>query len=259
MIELGINDLEVYKQNLLKRKQSFVLEKKRTELNIFQHGKKIAKFKSNNSLSNLQRDDSKQILNLFATVKKSINKSLADNNYQVKKVRKKYDSTYSNKNLFYRLPIGTEFYYIDVKHCYWRIAYLKGYLSEYFYNKVLENKDLKIFRNMALSCIIAPKKKEFYSDGRLVYSVEEDTTIYNDVYESIRFTAWNLFGTITYDKIGKEKTIGYFTDGIMVFNEDVPLVRTILARNKLQYTIVKCIKVSDKEYLNSETNSVRRF
>ena len=38
--------------------------------------------------------------------------------------------------LFDSLPIGTRFYYADVKQCYWRIAYLKGYISEYFYKKV---------------------------------------------------------------------------------------------------------------------------
>jgi len=259
MIELNINDLDIYKGNLIKRKQSFVVEKKRNELNILQHGKKIAKFKNSNSLSHLQRDDSKNILNLFATVKKSINKYLLDNDLKVKKVHKKYDSTFTNRNLYSNLSNGSEFFYLDVKHCYWRLAYLKGYISEYFYLKVLENPDLKIFRNMALSCIIAPKKKEYYENGNLIWSIEEDTAIYNDVYESIRYSAWNIFGSITYEKIGKEKTIGYFTDGIMIFQEDVPLVRTILARNKLQYTIVKCVKVSDKEYLNTETNSVRRF
>lgn len=259
MIELTINDLDIYKSNLCRRKQSFVIEKKRSELNIFQHGKKIAKFRANNSLSHLERKDSKHILNLFASVKKSINKYLMDSNFKVKIVDKKYDSTFSNKLLFRSIANNSTFYYLDVKHCYWRIAYLKGYISEYFYLKVLENPDLKIFRNMALSCIIAPKSKDYYSNGEFLWSIEEDTSIYNDVYESIRFTAWNIFGSLTHEKIGKEKTIGYFTDGIMVFQEDLPLVRSVMARNKLQYNIVKCIKVSDKEYFNTDTNSIRRF
>jgi len=259
MIELNYKDLDIYKSNLLKRKTSFVIEKKRNEQNILVQGKRIAKFKANNSLSHLQREDSKHILNLFATVKKSINKYILDSNYNIQKVDKKYDSTYSNRGLFRELPIGFEFYYVDVKHCYWRIAYLKGYISEYFYLKVLENPDLKIFRNMALSCIIAPKTKEYYEDGKFICEITEDTEIYNDIYESIRFTAWNIFGSIAFEKIGKEKTIGYYTDGIMIFSEDVPKVRTILARNKLQYNIYKCKKVTDTEYLNEENNSIRRF
>lgn len=259
MLELTIDDLDIYKQNLNNKKKSFTLMKKRNEMNIFVDGKQIAKFKNKNSLYTLEKDESKSVLNLFATVKKSINKYLLDNDFKIEKVYKKHDSTYSNRALFDDLPVGFEFYYLDVKHCYWRIAYLKGYISEYFYLKVLENPELKIFRNMALSCIIAPKMKEYYKDGNLIWSIEEDTSIYNEVYESIRFTAWNIFGNLAFDKIGKEKTIGYYTDGIMCFQEDVPIVRTILARNKLQYKIVKCVKTDKRQYLNTETNQVRRF
>lgn len=259
MLELNMEDLDIYKSNLNNKRKSFTLMKKRNEMNLFVDGKPIAKFKNKNSLHHLEREESKGVLNLFATVKKSINKFLHDNDFKVQKVYKKYDSTYTNRILFDELPIGCEFYYLDVKHCYWRIAYLKGYISEYFYLKVLENPELKIFRNMALSCIIAPKMKEYYKNGKLIWSVHEDTTIYNDVYESIRFTAWNIFGTLAFEKIGKEKTIGYYTDGIMCFKEDVPLVRTILARNKLQYKLVKCIKTEHRMYLNTDTNEVRKF
>lgn len=259
MLQLNLNDLDIYKKNLNNKKKSFTLMRKRNEMNIFVDGKAIAKFKNKNSLHTLHKEESKSVLNLFATVKKSINKFLVDNDFNFQKVHKKYDSTYSNRILFDEMPIGCEFFYLDVKHCYWRIAYLKGYISEYFYLKVLDNPELKIFRNMALSCIIAPKSKEYYKEGEYVWGVEEDTRIYNDIYESIRFTAWNIFGSLTFEKIGKEKTIGYYTDGIMVFKEDVPLVRTILARNKLQYKVVKCIKTEHRMYLNTDTNEVRKF
>lgn len=259
MLELSLDDLDIYKLNLIKRKKSFSLERKRNEMNIFCDGKHIAKFKNKNSINHLGKDDGKVILNLFATVKKSINKYLLDSNFKVQRVHKKYDSTYTNRILFDELPIGSEFYYLDVRHCYWRIAYLKGYISEYFYLKVLENPELKIFRNMALSCIIAPKRKEYYREGNLIWEIEEDTRIYNDIYESIRFTAWNIFGTLAFEKIGKEKTIGYYTDGIMIFKEDIPLVRSVLARQKLQFSIVKCKKVEHRYYLNTETNQKRKF
>lgn len=259
MLELNLDDLDIYKKNLNEKKKSFTLMKKRNELNLFVDGKPIAKFKNKNSLHTLEKNESKGVLNLFATVKKSINKYLQENNFEVKRVYKKYDSTFSNRILFDSLPIGCEFYYVDVKHCYWRIAYLKGYISEYFYLKVLENPELKIFRNMALSCIIAPKMKEYYEDGNLIWSVEEDTSIYNDVYESIRFTAWNIFGSLAFEKLGKEKTIGYFTDGIMIFKEDLPSVKAVLARHKLQYKLVRCVKTEHRFYLNTETNQNRRF
>lgn len=259
MLELEFKDLAIYKDNLVKNKRTFFIQQKRNEINIVVGGKAICKIKKNNSLTFLAKDKSKEILTLFSVVKKSINKFLVENNFYVDKEPKKYDSTFSNRLLFDSLPIGTKFYYADVKHCYWRIAYLKGYISEYFYKKVLDNPELKLFRNMALSCIIAPKSMDYYINGILIHSIIEDTTIYNDVYESIRFKAWNIFGSLCFEKIGQEKTIGYYTDGIMCFNEDLPFVKTMLARNQLQYKIVPMIKIDYRKYINTETNEIRKF
>jgi hypothetical protein len=259
MIQLDISDLDTYKSNLINKKKTFLVQRKRNEMNIYVEGKRIAKFRGKNSMSGVDKEDSKHILNLFATVKKSINKYIVDNDFQIPVIPKKYDSVFTNRLLFDQLPIGSEFYYVDVKHCYWRIAYLQGYISEYFYLKVLDNPELKIFRNMALSCIIAPKKMEYYTNGKLIWEVEEDTDIYNQIYENIRFTAWNIFGGLAYEKLGQEKTIGYYTDGIMCFKQDLPIVRTVLSRNKLQFRIVKLVKVEDRVYLNTETNEKRKF
>jgi hypothetical protein len=196
---------------------------------------------------------------LFANVKKSINKFIIKNNCEIPKIEKEYDSTFTNRLLFDSLPIGTNFYYLDVKHCYWRIAYLNGYISENYYKKILENPDLKIYRNMALSCIIAPKSVEYYENGELINVITEDTGIYHTIYENIRFKAWNIFGSLCFEKIGKEKTIGYYTDGIMVLSDDVAIVKTTLSRNKLQFRITKCIKTKDRQWLNCDTNEFRRF
>lgn len=259
MLELEFKDLAIYKDNLVKNKRTFFIQQKRNEINIVVGGKPICKIKKNNSLTFLAKDKSKEILTLFSVVKKSINKFLVENNFYVDKQPKKYDSTFSNRLLFDSLPIGTKFYYADVKHCYWRIAYLKGYISEYFYKKVLDNPELKLFRNMALSCIIAPKSMDYYINGILIHSITEDTTIYNDVYESIRFKAWNIFGSLCFEKIGQEKTIGYYTDGIMVLSDDVAKVKATLTRNKLQYTITKCIKTNHRQWMNCTTNEFRRL
>jgi hypothetical protein len=112
---------------------------------------------------------------------------------------------------------------------------------------------------MALSCIIAPKSVEYYENGQLVNVITEDTGIYHTIYENIRFKAWNLFGTLCFEKIGQEKTIGYYTDGIMVLSDNVEIVKTTLSRNKLQFRITKCIKTNDRQWLNCDTNDFRRF
>jgi hypothetical protein len=45
----------------------------------------------------------------------------------------------------------------------------------------------------------------------------------------------------------------------MCFNEDLPLVKTMLARNQLQYKIVPMIKIDYRKYINTETNEIRKF
>jgi hypothetical protein len=259
MLELNFENLKQFKENLLNRKIPFTIEKKRNEVVFVSNGKRIAKAESKNTISHANKDETRNILSLFANVKKSINKHLVENGLEINKIEKKYDSTFTNRLLFDSLPIGTSFYYLDVKHCYWRIAYLNGYISENYYKKILENPDLKIYRNMALSCIIAHKTIEYYENGQLTNIIEEDTGIYHTIYENIRFKAWNLFGSLCFEKIGKEKTIGYYTDGIMVLLDNVATVKTTLTRNKLQYTITKCIKTNHRQWMNCDTNEFRRF
>ena len=259
MLELDFENLKQFKANLLNRKIPFTIEKKRNEVVFVSNGKRIAKAESKNTISHIRTDESRNILSLFANVKKSINKHIIQNGLQIDRIEKIYDSTFSNRLLFDSLPIGTNFFYLDVKHCYWRIAYLNGYISENYYKKILENPDLKIYRNMALSCIIAPKSVEYYENGELVSVIEEDTSIYQAIYENIRFKAWNIFGSLCFEKIGKEKTIGYYTDGIMVLSDDVAKVKATLTRNKLQYRMTKCIKTNNRQWMNCDTNEFRRF
>jgi hypothetical protein len=259
MLELDFDNLKQFKKNLLARKVPFTIERKRNEVIFISNGKRIAKAESKNTLSHAKSEETRNILSLFANVKKSINKHLILKGFEINQVEKKYDSTFSNRLLFDSLPNGTSFYYIDVKHCYWRIAFLNGYISENYYKKILLNPDLKIYRNMALSCIIAPKSVEYYENGKLINVIEEDTGIYHTIYENIRFKAWNLFGSLCFEKVGKEKTIGYYTDGIMVLTDDVAKVKATLSRNKLQFTMTKCIKTKHRQWMNCDTNEFRRF
>jgi hypothetical protein len=259
MLEFSQKDLEIYKSNLIRRKKTFCVEAKRNEKYVKLNGKKVAKLKNNTSVKTLVREDSMKVLNLFASVKKSINSYLVKNQFDIEKIDKKYNSSFRNTHLFNSMPIGTEFVNVDVKHCYWRLAYLMGYISPYYYDKVLNQPDMKLWRNMALSCIIAPKKVEYYVKGESVHTITEDTRMYEQVYENIRFYAWNLFGRLCHEKIGKEKCLGYFTDGILIYPEDLPKVKTVLARHKLQYRVIKCEKSGVKSYVDKTNGNIINF
>jgi len=131
MLELDFNDVEKFKENLVGRKLTFRVERKRNETSFLVNGKRIAKANQRNSVNTSQNHNSKLILNIFASVKKSINRYLEKSNFTYDKKEKIYDSSFINRILFDELPNGSVFYYIDVKHCYWRIAYLNGYISNF--------------------------------------------------------------------------------------------------------------------------------
>lgn len=259
MLELPFKDLDMYKENLIKRKQSFQVEIKRNEKNIFINGKKVAKLKHRNSVTPLSKDELKRVLNLFGSVKKSVNKYISECNFKVPRISKNFDSSYRNYDLFNSLPNETIFYYVDVKHCYWRIAYIQGIISPKLYNKVLEQSDMKLWRNMALSCIIAPKQVEYYADGNKVNTIVEEVSLYETIYENIRYFAWNIFGNLCFNKLGKENCLGYFTDGIMVFEKDLPTVKMVLARHKLPYRIMVCKKTNYREFVNMDDGQLRKI
>ena len=169
MLELDFNDVEKFKENLVGRKLTFQVERKRNETSFLVNGKKIAKANQKNSVNTANVKNKKLILNIFASVKKSINRYLEKCNFTYDKKEKIYDSSFINRILFDELPNGSVFYYIDVKHCYWRIAYLNGYISESYYNKILKDPELKLYRNMALSCIIAPRIIDYYENNNQAF------------------------------------------------------------------------------------------
>ena len=259
MLELPMKDLDLYKENLMKRKQTFQIEIKRNEKNIMINGKKVVKLKQRNTITPLSKDESSKVLNLFASVKKSVNNYIKHNDFKIPKTAKQYDSSYRNYNLFNEIPIDTEFYYVDVKHCYWRIAYITGIISPFLYNKILNQPEMKLWRNMALSCIIAPRQVEYYSGGDKLNTIIEDVSLYETIYENIRYFSWNIFGNLCFEKIGKDRCIGYFTDGIMIFEDDLAKVKTVLARHKLPYRIMTCKKTNHREFVILDDGQLRKF
>jgi hypothetical protein len=259
MLELSVKDFEIYKNNLNKRKKSFIIESKRTSKFIVINGKKVARLKSRNTIDTLDKSESKKVINLFAVVKKNVNSFLTRNDYHVEPIEKIYSSSFSNRPLFDSMPVGTQFHYVDVKHCYWRIAFLLGYISERLYTRVVANPDLKLWRNMALACIIGSKEVEYYENGEIRHTVQEDNRLHNIVYSNMRHFAWNLFGKLAFEKIGKDNCLGYFTDGIMVFDTDVRIIQSTLARHQLQHRIVLCEKTGHREYVFVDEGVIRRF
>jgi hypothetical protein len=246
-------EFDDYVENFCSRKKNFIVETKRTT-NTMYIDSGVAFMSKGAKKSVAHKDNRKSVVSLFAQVQKSVNKHIVDTKFKIKAVKPNHPSTKSNKSRWNALNIGDKFYYVDVKHCYWRIAYLQGLISEKLYTKTLEKPELKIERNMSLAMIIAPKKRKYYVDGEMILEVQEEKKIFRTVYDNIRFTAYNLMGDCM--KLGGTSFIGYRTDGIMLTEEAVNDVAELITEKGFDYSIKECTKINSRQYRNEKGKEV---
>lgn len=260
---------------LKSKKKSFKIERKRSFATFSEF--KTNRFLGKSSLSNKSSEktvfnkitkESKinkaQAISLFGQVKKSVNDFIIQNDFIIPYVSKVYPTTYINIESIKKLRVNDEFYYIDVNHCYWRIAYLLGVIPENLYRKCVDNDGYKTFRNASLAMIVAPKEVDYYINGELLHSVSEVTSIYSDVYEYIRHTVHDILGTICFDKLNETNCIGYVVDAVMVKKQFIDIVKENLEMYNLGYTLTKCKVISETEFIfnvdsDLTVKEVRRF
>lgn len=240
---------DMYLRGFIRNLATFNIETKRNRKVLMLKGK-VALIQDKKKHTDENVSPSK-IVNLIGSVAKSFNRFI-EKNEEVELIEGKAIANYTNSKLWRNLEIGDEFYYMDMNHCYWRIAFLLGYISERLYKNTLKKDHMKKYRNMALACTIAPKKTEVYRQGRLVQSYEEDKQYQNIMYTNIRRTAWNMMHEAK--ELIPDHCLGYRTDGIMYLNEgDVEEgLKTFFDSMNMTYTITKCVKVSEKTFLHGD-------
>lgn len=248
------HNFDAYVENFCLRKKDFVIETKRNTNSMYVDNKLsfIGKMKKQGIE---KKENRKSIISLFAQVQKSVNKFIVDANFDIEKVEDNFKSTKTNKDKWNRIENGEVFWYIDINHCYWRIAFLKGYISEKLYKNTLAKSDLKIERNMSLAMIFAPKKRKYYIQGEFVVEISEEKTLWRTLYNNIRFTAYNLMGECM--ELSGDSFISYRTDGIMVTEDVVNDVSELISDKNFEYTIEKCIKLNNKSYQDEEGDIIK--
>ena len=259
MREITRKSFKKLEGNLKSNKQSYRIEAKRGQRYLFHNGRMVAKVRYKTSVETKidNKKDQQRVLSLIANVKKSFSRFIKNN--EVVELLQEYGSVYTNRIAFSEHPEDEPLYYVDLKHCYWRIAYLLGYISERIYETNLEKPEMKLYRNMALSCTIAPKIVEIHEYSKPLLIEQEDTSKHQIMYSNIRYYAWNLMGSIVHDHIGREKVFGYWTDGILVGKEDSEAVKKIFDNNNLLYRVKDCVKVDARHYKENERDRIKRI
>lgn len=251
---IKLKNIEKYTDMLTQDGKPYILHEKRGSVSVLGSDFKIkAVLDRPNTVSQITSNkqlSKGKLLSIFATVKKSFIKKLTNDLKEGKVlecVPRRHTSKFTNRKLWKSLKVDRTFYYIDINHCYWRIAYQQGYISEYYYEKILESPEYKLYRNISLSSTIASSSRKYYDEnGKLTLQVKEDATLFDRAYSNIRHTAWNLMGDIR-EEIGDDQCLKYMTDGMMVFKKKLKYVCARIEDADLTYKIMKCRKLNDIE------------
>jgi len=164
-------------------------EKTKSNFTVVSYGttKKIIYGKSKFVFSGLKKTKKPLGIHLIAYVKKDIDKLLApvfneetqqyeESKYKIPKIptKRPHLTFIHHKNLDW-YGAGQEALAIDVNHCYWRTAYLLGFITEFTYNKGIEKKEYKDGRLIAIGTLgkiltvtkyVNGVKSEEYQDDR---------------------------------------------------------------------------------------------
>lgn len=244
--------LKTYVSSLDKMKRPFIIYRKRNTSVVRISGKdKIwYKKKKKNNREGKSEIDNATVKNLCSQVARSVNRHIIKNELKIRPVIQRYPSTFTNKDKWNKMYNGQEFYYLDISHCFWRIAYNCDYIDEKLYQKTLANPKLKLYRNIALACIVAPMVAEYHDNGGVLFEISEDRSVYQTIYNNIRFISYNIMGTM--DKMIKKYSIGYKTDGIMMTKQGLSKCKKFLEERGFNYRVTKCMKIDSRKYLYGE-------
>ncbi len=234
-----------YKRSFENQKRNFIVARKRSTSRILMRGKTILMAKGKST--NLEKKQRSKIIALFGQVSRAITAFIIKNGLYVEVIKQRHGSTFTNRKMYRQMKDNSKFYYVDISHCFWRISFLKNYVGEKLYTSVLEKPELKLYRNMALACIIAPEIREYYRNGVLLNTISEDRTIYSTIYNNIRYTAYNLMGDIK-DTLPDE-VIAYRTDGVMVKKSALSKVKNIFKDAGFSFSVVECYKQDELFYM----------
>jgi hypothetical protein len=176
--------------------------------------------KVHNVFSTANRNFDNKLICLFSMVLKDVTNFLNVNPYI--NIPPKVNT--AEFNYFYDDSFG-KLTATDLDHAFWRIAYVKGYITKKTYNKGLPTSG-KAIRLASLSVLGRGKKFDRYVDGVFVENVQikkPDTTL-QKVYVDIRYSCYYMMYEIS--QLLKDDFESWRTD--CIYYRDTPENRKIV-------------------------------
>ena len=169
-------------KRLVGGKHSFLI-RKGSEVNQIIHGKNHYLFATPN------RNFPKNKLFLFKKVSDDVKKYLSQNSIidlPPKKNTQDFNLEYDVNN---GVITGT-----DLDHAYWRIAYVKGYISKNTYEHGIKDERSKSIRLATLGVLGTEQKFDRYENGEYVETIihRRENKLMKTVYKDIRYTCFYM-------------------------------------------------------------------
>lgn len=252
----SLRDFDAIMRGLNNQNKEFSIVEKGKKKSVLINGKTEIYYRSKkNRISDYFKKSSN--LNVIRIVHAQANAYIKDHGLEVDEIKQKNGAVKLKRELFSSFPDGSYFYLIDIKHAYWRFAYLLGYIKYDTYRKYKDSPDFKLARNIALSTLTTKKKKKYYSGGKLINEILCHDNCSWAMYKNIRYSTYNTCGEL--EALLGDRCVSYRVDGVMVTGDAIPVVKHFMKIRKLSYEITECQKVNDIQYAIVATGEIKNL
>lgn len=254
---LEINQ-EVYnntKDIIIKNGSSLWEHSKGSRVTLYSNGVMCATTSSGDYLPLNKGLTRQQFASFLAVFKKTLLMQFKKNQ-ELFSLNIKYDGISRDKNymVWSEMPVGMEFYTIDLNSAYWQMAYKLGYITKPLFSKYVDDVMYKEAKRYCIS-FLSRQEYMYYHDGREINKVYCNVDCFIQVYDNIRNA---LYQSIFDARLQVLEWIDYNIDAITVKKEEVHIIANAFDEMKLLYKIKKCIKTGDFEYVNDK-GIIRKF
>ena len=200
------------------------------------------------SVSEFDKDMRKWFFSITGQAKKHVNKYIHEHNYCVQPIPKK-DSRARIKDdaIWNDIPVGGEFWCIDINSCYWQMAYKLGYISEKLYNTYVDLADFKLIKQLSLSFLPKRSHKDYYKNGEKIWSINCENEQWDIIYKNITSKSFNLIHELELI-VRKQNVLMRLSDAIYVKYSHVAAIEDYLNDANVKYKTLQCVKLSPSTY-----------
>ena len=185
----------------------------------------------------------KEFVSFLGQFKKQLYSALTDESLLFLDVDFKGVSRDKDIGQWNKLPIGSEFWNLDLMSAYWQIGYKLGYVTESFFKKYMNDDKYKKAKRLCYSFLARQNKRLYRNQTHGDFEVVCCTDAENKVYENVRNY---LYGTMQQALSGVD-WYSYNIDGVYCGYKELYIIRDRLTELGFETKATRCVKLSETE------------